>query len=87
MKISHFYCMLISILLCCILDTVAFYNKSSGLNRNGKFLFDTLFGLESAIEEAADEETSSSNVVKACNCGMYKLGLIFIRCCQKYQNK
>lgn len=71
MKISHFYFTLISIILCCIVDSVAFYNKSSGLNRNGKFLFDALFGLESAIEEAADEETSSSNVVKACNCGEY----------------
>jgi len=60
--------MLISILLCCIFDSVAYYNKSSGLNRNGKFLFDALFGLESALEEAADEETSSSNIVKACNC-------------------
>lgn len=73
MKISHFYYILISILLCCIFDSVAFYNKSSGLNRNGKFLFDALFGIESAIEEVADEETSSSNVVKACNCGKYQV--------------
>lgn len=70
MKISHFYNSLILLLSSCVFDTVAFYNKSTELNRNGKFLFDTLFGLESAIEEAADEETSSSNVVKACNCGM-----------------
>lgn len=77
MKISHFYYVLISILLSCIFDSVAFYNASSSLERNGKFLFDTLFGLESAIEEAADEEVASSNVVKACNCGKYELSFNF----------
>lgn len=76
MKISHFYYILNSILLCCIFESVAFYNTSNGLNRNGKFLFDALFGLESAIEEAADEETASSNVVKACNCGTFVMTII-----------
>ncbi|KAJ6647814.1 hypothetical protein Bhyg_03037, partial [Pseudolycoriella hygida] len=45
-----------------------FYNTTNDLNRSGKFLFDAIFGLESAIEEAADGDTSSSNVVKTCNC-------------------
>lgn len=70
MKISHFYCSLILILLGGIFDTVAFYNKSNGLNRHGKLFFDALFGIESAAEEADDEDVSSSSVVKTCNCGM-----------------
>lgn len=48
----------------------AFDNKTlnaTGFERNGKFLFDTLFGLTPANDE--DDDDDASNDVKACNCG------------------
>lgn len=43
-------------------------NYATGLERNGKFLFDTLFGLETPANDEEDDD-ESSNDVKACNCG------------------
>lgn len=38
--------------------------------RTGKFLFDTLFGLEETAYNSDDEETSAApNTLKSCDCG------------------
>lgn len=43
----------------------AFYEKD-GNNRDGKFLFDSLFGLEFEEELVSNDATNS---LKACDCG------------------
>lgn len=37
-------------------------------DRDGKFLFDALFGLESAVNYDDEEDETGGNDVKACNC-------------------
>lgn len=45
-----------------------YYNETNSIGkRNGKFLFDTIFGIASAVSEADD--ASEDNTVKSCNCG------------------
>ena len=49
-----------------------FNNNLIQSERNGKFLFDTLFGLESTNsndEAADDDEDDEPNHVKTCDCG------------------
>lgn len=43
------------------------YYKDAVNNRSGKFLFDTLFGLE--LEEELINAASSPNTLKSCECG------------------
>lgn len=43
------------------------YAKDSNRTREGRFLFDTLFGLE--LEEELIN-AASQNTLKSCNCGM-----------------
>lgn len=75
MKVSFF------VTLCCMLcfgvgSSQGFVNSTSAArNRNGRFLFDTLFGLESVANEEEDEEEVGSNV-KDCNCGEFDLGCL-----------
>lgn len=47
------------------------YFKDAPLNnRSGKFLFDTLFGLE-LEEELINAASSSQNTLKSCDCGEF----------------
>lgn len=42
-------------------------NEEDGSNRNGKFLFDSLFGLE--FEEELLSTNDAANSLKSCDCG------------------
>lgn len=48
-----------------------FYDKNNESNREGKFLFDTLFGLE--LEEEILNQADATNSLKSCDCGESKL--------------
>jgi hypothetical protein len=49
-------------------NSLEFYGKDAlGSNRSGKFLFDTLFGLE--LEQEIIDAASSTNTLKSCDCG------------------
>lgn len=43
------------------------FNEKDGSNRNGKFLFDSLFGLE--FEEELISNNDATNSLKSCDCG------------------
>jgi hypothetical protein len=45
------------------------FNYTDGSNRDGKFLFDSLFGLEFEEELIANDATNS---LKSCDCGELK---------------
>lgn len=57
-----------------ILDIRAFNNSVDSFrddfasNRSGKFLFDTLFGLE-ALQDELVSTSSTTNTLKSCDCG------------------
>lgn len=57
------------VFLILIINASAFDNSLEFLtnNRSGKFLFDSLFGLE--IEEELINAASSPNSLKSCDCG------------------
>lgn len=42
-------------------------NEKEGSNRDGKFLFDSLFGLE--FEEEIISNIDTTNSLKSCDCG------------------
>lgn len=48
-------------------NTVDYFEDSFARNRSGKFLFDTLFGLEALQDEIVS--SSSTNTLKSCDCG------------------
>lgn len=48
-------------------NSVDYFGDSFASNRSGKFLFDTLFGLEALQDELIS--TSSTNTLKSCDCG------------------
>lgn len=48
-------------------------NKTGESHRNGKFLFDALFGIEQNIEY---DDVSEGDTIKTCNCGKLCFGLI-----------
>lgn len=52
-----------------------YYNETNSIQkRNGKFFFDTIFGIASAVSEA-DDASGDENTVKSCNCG---------KCCESW---
>lgn len=45
-----------------------YYNETNSIGkRNGKFLFETIFGIATAVSDS--EDSSDDNKVKSCNCG------------------
>lgn len=60
------------LLLKAVCDVTGFnyssFYESDGGNRDGKFLFDTLFGLELEEELIANDATNS---LKSCDCGEF----------------
>jgi hypothetical protein len=61
--------LVIVLLLCkavCGFNYSTFYGKDVGNNRDGKFLFDSLFGLEFEEELISNDATNS---LKSCDCG------------------
>lgn len=46
----------------------SFYENDGDSNRDGKFLFDTLFGLEIEEELISNDATNS---LKSCDCGEF----------------
>lgn len=48
-------------------NSVDYFRDDFASNRSGKFLFDTLFGLEALQDELVS--TSSQNTLKSCDCG------------------
>lgn len=72
---KHFNIIGFQLMIVCLIllnSTNALYSNgtimSNGFERNGKFLFDTLFGLETPSNDE-DDDDETSNDVKACNCG------------------
>lgn len=74
--------MMMMIVHCSCKTNYAYYNDTYGIitgqsstgllqYRNGKFLFDTIFGLDTAATNDEEEDDEQSNDVKTCNCGMY----------------
>lgn len=51
-------------------DYSSLYNETVGKNRDGKFLFDTLFGLDFPEELLSSDTT---NTLKNCDCGEFNL--------------
>lgn len=46
-----------------------YYNNTNAIGkRNGKFLFETIFGIATAVSDA-DDSSDDDNKVKSCNCG------------------
>lgn len=84
MKIIYFSLFIIILCFCDIYKVNAsnYYNKTSvtGLKRNGKFLFDALFGLQPvvAINDDDDDEEENATDFKKCDCGMF---FLFKKCC------
>lgn len=52
--------------------------NSSMVNRKGKFLFDTIFGLDTTVSDDDDEEVAAANDVKNCNCGTYNNIILYL---------
>lgn len=48
--------------------------ENEGSHRDGKFLFDSFFGLE--IEDELIANAGGTNTLKSCDCGQYLIGVI-----------
>lgn len=70
-KMTRNFFILGFLLLKAVCDATGFnyseLNGEDGNNRDGKFLFDTLFGLE--LEEELINSNDATNSLKSCDCG------------------
>lgn len=48
------------------------WNDTEIISRQGRFLFDTLFGLNTAAFSLDDDDDLTNNQVKSCDCGKYR---------------
>lgn len=65
-----------------------YYNETNSIGkRNGKFLFETIFGIASAVSDAESDDSSDDNKVKSCNCGECCESLWYLPTCCLFQNK
>lgn len=72
-NLSAIHVMLVLFILSVILtrNVNGYYNNTGGRSRNGKFLFDALFGLEEIDFGAVANSADSDGEIKDCNCGRW----------------